>query len=175
MGPSVIPCMMGTAAISAPTPTPAATAPTPDNAASNGTPPTSSSLSAANKAPRAAGPKIAFPSSHLAELYNLIHGNTKIQTDLVSQLRQHFESVSSKAAIEAKIREVAFREGKTKDSKWKVKSEAWVAAGLAPPIEDPTPAPAPAAPTASIPTTVTQTPLTFFTKQSDSSNPTSST
>lgn len=76
-------------------------------------------------------PKIAFPTSHLNELFNLIHGNTKIQTDLVSQLRQHFETVSTKAAIEAKVREVAVREGKTKDSKWKVKDEAWVSS---PPI-----------------------------------------
>jgi hypothetical protein len=59
-------------------------------------------------------------------LYTLIHGNTKIKPDLISQLRQHFENITSKAAIEAKVKEVAFREGKAKDSQWKVKPEAWV-------------------------------------------------
>lgn len=123
MGPSVIPCLVGTTAINTPpvvissgavTDTiPLASAPT-------------ATGSATGSARSRSAPKIAFPASHLNELFTLIHGNTKIQTDLVSQLRQHFESVTSKAAIEAKVREVAVREGKTKDSKWKVKTEAWV-------------------------------------------------
>jgi hypothetical protein len=79
---------------------------------------------------RATGPKVAFPSSHLAELLRLIDGNTKIQTDLVSQLKAHFDNVTSKTAIETKIREVATREGKAKDSRWTVRPEAWAAAGL---------------------------------------------
>ncbi|ORY24369.1 hypothetical protein BCR39DRAFT_546875 [Naematelia encephala] len=85
---------------------------------------------------RVSGPKIAFPSSHLAELLGLIDGNTKIRTDLISQLKAHFDTVTSKAAIEAKIKEVATREGKAKDSRWKVKAEAWVSATsiLSPPL-----------------------------------------
>jgi chromatin assembly factor 1 subunit A len=64
---------------------------------------------------RPSGPKIGFPTTHLAELYNLIHGNTNIKPDLISQLRKQFdETITSKAAIEAKVKEVAFREGKTK-------------------------------------------------------------
>ena len=76
--------------------------------------------------PRAAGPKAAFPDSHLPQLLQLIEGNTNIRSDLVSQLRGHFDSVTSKAAIEAKIKEVAVREGKAKDSQWRVRPEAWV-------------------------------------------------
>lgn len=76
--------------------------------------------------PRPAGPKVAFPPSHLPELLRLIDGNTKIRTDLVSQLKAHFDAVTSKAAIEAKIREVAARQGKAKDSQWRVLPEAWV-------------------------------------------------
>jgi len=81
---------------------------------------------------KAAGPKIAFPTSHLPQLLKLIDGNTKIRTDLISELRGHFEAVTSKAAIEAKVKEVAVRHGKAKDSQWKVKPEAWAAAGLPP-------------------------------------------
>lgn len=118
IGLGTVPCMIGTSAVAAPVVV-APVAPADSTTAGDGTP------IAASKS-RPAGPKIAFPTTHLNELYTLIHGNSKIQTDLVSQLRQHFESVTSKAAIEAKIKEVAFREGKTKDSKWKVKAEAWV-------------------------------------------------
>jgi chromatin assembly factor 1 subunit A len=81
---------------------------------------------------KVAGPKIAFPTSHLPQLLKLIDGNTKIRTDLISELRGHFEAVTSKAAIEAKVKEVAVRHGKAKDSQWKVKPEAWAAAGLPP-------------------------------------------
>lgn len=81
--------------------------------------------------PRPSGPKIGFPTTHLAELYNLIHGNTNIKPDLISQLRKQFdETITSKAAIEAKVKEVAFREGKTKGCQWKVKPEAWVSCYL---------------------------------------------
>lgn len=76
---------------------------------------------------RPSGPKIGFPPTHLAELYNAIHGNTNIKPDLIAQLRKQFdETVTSKAAIEAKVKEVAFREGKTKGCQWKIKPEAWV-------------------------------------------------
>ncbi len=75
---------------------------------------------------RPAGPKVPFPNSHLAELLHLIEGNTKIRNDLISQLKAHFDTVTSKAAIEAKLKEVALRQGKTKDSQWRVKPEAWV-------------------------------------------------
>lgn len=117
MGPNTIPCLVATQAITVAPPAPTAdsvaiAAPTTDTAT--------------NTKSRASGPKIGFPATHLAELYNTIHGNTKIKPDLVSQLRQQFENITSKAAIEAKVKEVAFREGKTKDSQWKVKPEAWV-------------------------------------------------
>lgn len=75
-------------------------------------------------------PKILFPDSHLAELLRLVEGNTKIQTDLVSQLKAHFEGVASKAAIEVKLKEVASRQGKSKESAWKVTDEAWVCLSL---------------------------------------------
>jgi chromatin assembly factor 1 subunit A len=71
-------------------------------------------------------PKTQFPATHLQELFRLIEGNTKIRTDLVSQLKAHFEGVTTKGAIEAKIKEVAVREGKKVDSQWKIKPEAWV-------------------------------------------------
>jgi len=88
---------------------------------------TSSTQSALPPKSRPSGPKIGFPATHLAELYNLIHGNTNIKPDLISQLRKQFdETLTSKAAIEAKVKEVAFREGKTKGCQWKVKPEAWV-------------------------------------------------
>jgi hypothetical protein len=77
-------------------------------------------------APRRALPKVLFPESHLAELLRLVEGNTKIQSDLVSQLKAHFEGVASKAAIEVKLKEVASRQGKKVDSAWKVTPEAWV-------------------------------------------------
>ena len=67
-----------------------------------------------------------FPESHLAELLKLVEGNTKIQTDIVSQLKAHFEGVASKAAIELKLKEVASRQGKSKESAWSVTPEAWV-------------------------------------------------
>lgn len=75
-------------------------------------------------------PKSTFPLAHLPELLRLIEGNDRIQSDLVSQLRAHFETVSSKGAIELKIKEVAVREGKSKEKRWRVKPEAWVSGGL---------------------------------------------
>ena len=71
-------------------------------------------------------PKVAFPTAHLPELLRLIEGNPKTRNDLVSQLKAHFDSITSKAAIEAKIREVASRQGQAKDSQWRVRPEAWV-------------------------------------------------
>ena len=75
---------------------------------------------------RPTGPRKPFPTSHLPELLRLIEGNTKIRTDLVSQLKAHFDTVTSKAAIEAKIKEVASRVGRARDSRWKVLPQAWV-------------------------------------------------
>jgi chromatin assembly factor 1 subunit A len=118
MGPSTIPCLVATQATTIVPPVVSAAA-TPSVA-----PATAADSSTVKLRP--SGPKIGFPTTHLSELYNLIHGNTKIKPDLVSQLRQQFENITSKAAIEAKVKEVAFREGKTKDSQWKVKPEAWV-------------------------------------------------
>lgn len=92
--------------------------------------------SSANQAPvpkKRIQPKVAFPSSHLPELLKIVDGNTKIFTDLTSTLREKFDKVATKAAIEAKIREVATREGRTKDSAWRVKAEAWSEAGVNPP------------------------------------------
>jgi hypothetical protein len=116
MGPSTIPCLIATQAVIVVAPPPSAPIAT-DSATTE---------SSAVAKPRPSGPKIGFPTTHLSELYTLIHGNTKIKPDLISQLRQHFENITSKAAIEAKVKEVAFREGKAKDSQWKVKPEAWV-------------------------------------------------
>jgi chromatin assembly factor 1 subunit A len=100
-------------------------APVPETTTTTNTSSTQPALTAAK--PRPSGPKIGFPTAHLAELYNLIHGNTNIKPDLISQLRKQFdETITSKAAIEAKVKEVAFREGKTKGCQWKVKPEAWV-------------------------------------------------
>lgn len=80
-------------------------------------------------------PKVAFPSAHLAELLKIVDGNTKIFTDLIATLRERFDKVTTKVAIEAKIREVAIREGRTKDSAWRVKAEAWTEAGISPPAK----------------------------------------
>lgn len=71
-------------------------------------------------------PKVAFPDDHLPELLRLIEGNTAIRTDLISELRKRFDSIASKAAIEAKVKEVAVREGKKADSPWRVREDAWV-------------------------------------------------
>lgn len=78
-------------------------------------------------------PKVAFPSSHIAELLRLVDGSPKILSDLISYLKSHFDDITTKAAIDAKIREVATREGKGKDMRWRVTKEAWEAAGLTPP------------------------------------------
>lgn len=90
--------------------------------------------SSANKpAAKGRNPKVAFPQKHLPEFLRIVDGNTRILTDLISHLKIRFDKVTTKAAIEAKIREVATREGKGKDSPWKVKREAWDAAGVSPP------------------------------------------
>ncbi|GMK55693.1 hypothetical protein CspeluHIS016_0207490 [Cutaneotrichosporon spelunceum] len=79
-------------------------------------------------------PKVAFPQKHLPEFLRIVDGNTRNLTDLISHLKIRFDKVTTKAAIEAKIREVAVREGKSKDSEWRVKPEAWAAAGVTPPV-----------------------------------------
>jgi hypothetical protein len=76
--------------------------------------------------------KIAFSESQLAELLAKIDNSSKIQSDLVLELRGLFPGIT-KAAIEAKVREVASREGKGKEARWRVKAEAWKSAGLEPP------------------------------------------
>lgn len=93
----------------------------------------SSSANQATVPKKRVQPKVAFPPSHLPELLKIIDGNTKIFTDLTSVLRERFDKITTKAAIEAKIREVAIREGKGKDSPWRVKAEAWSEAGISPP------------------------------------------
>ncbi|WVF65764.1 hypothetical protein IAT40_000498 [Kwoniella sp. CBS 6097] len=176
-------CLLSTETIAPPKPKPAAepTVTTPisiPNSSSISSKPvyasSSSSTPIANGDKDAAGksrlPKIAFPHSHLADLYKAIEGSTKIRTDLVSQLREQFESVTTKAAIEQKIKEVAVRLGKTKDSQWRVKPEAWIEAGLTPPNPTPlipieptttmTPTPTPSA--APVSTASTQPALNFF-------------
>ncbi|WWC87861.1 uncharacterized protein L201_002758 [Kwoniella dendrophila CBS 6074] len=115
-------------------------------------------------------PKVGFPEEHLGDLYSLIEGSKKIKPDLVSQLRERFENIATKAAIEAKLKEVAVREGKTKDSQWKVKSEAWIAIGSTPPN------PVPVATSASTPTSIaapTAKPVNaFFSSPASTSAPT---
>jgi chromatin assembly factor 1 subunit A len=115
-----VPCLHATSAhtpTAAPAPAPIPLAPT----TGSGSP-----VSALPPKPRPSGPKIAFPIPHLADLFALIHGNTQIKPVLVAQLHQQFEAVTTKAAIEAKVKEVALRAGRTKDSQWKVKHGAWV-------------------------------------------------
>jgi hypothetical protein len=91
--------------------------------------------SSANKiAAKGRNPKVAFPQKHLPEFLRIVDGNTRILSDLISHLKIRFDKVTTKAAIEAKIREVAVREGKSKDSEWKVKPEAWSSAGVPPPV-----------------------------------------
>lgn len=77
-------------------------------------------------------PKVAFPASRVEELLRLIDGSPKILSDLISFLKSHFEDITTKAAIDAKIREVATREGKGKDMRWRVTREAWEAVGAKP-------------------------------------------
>ncbi|WVQ93405.1 hypothetical protein IAU59_000475 [Kwoniella sp. CBS 9459] len=132
-------CLLSTELIAPPKPIPEPTIPAsvPNSSSISSKPVYTSSSPAINGDKDASGksriPKIAFPSTHLEDLYKAIEGSTKIRTDLVSQLREQFESVTTKAAIEQKIKEVAVRLGKTKDSQWRVKPEAWVEAGLTPP------------------------------------------
>lgn len=127
---------------------------------------------------RAAGPKVAFPDAHLGDLLKLIECNTKIRTDLVSFLRDQFEKVASKGAIEAKLKEVAVREGKSKDSAWRVKPEFWTAAGLPVPALAAASAPAVASPqaaqvqvTTAQKTENTQSPLKAWIKKREDDEP----
>lgn len=76
--------------------------------------------------PRPTGPKVAFPASHLLQLLQLIEGNTRNMSDMISDLKTHFDSVASKVAIEFKVREVAVKQGKGKEKVWRVLPEAWV-------------------------------------------------
>ena len=101
-----------------------ASVPVPDEATNALEKPETSTVTESNKRV----PKVAFPATHLPELLHAIEGSTKIRSDLVSELRGKFEGVATKVAIDAKLKEVATRGGKTKDSAWRVLPEAWVGA-----------------------------------------------
>lgn len=116
-------CLLGTQELAAAPPEPPAKTPLGDASA------TTNILQPKSRA----APKVAFPSSHVAELLRLVDGSPKILSDLISYLKSHFDDITTKAAIDAKIREVATREGKGKDMRWRVTKEAWEAAGLKPP------------------------------------------
>lgn len=76
--------------------------------------------------PRPSGPKVEFPATHLLELLRLIDGDKSLQIDLIAKLKTHFQGVTTKSAIEFKLKEVAVREGRKVDSTWRVLPEAWV-------------------------------------------------
>lgn len=82
------------------------------------------------------GPKVAFPAALLAELYAAIEGSSDIRIDLVSKLRAQFDGRATKVATEMKLKDVAERQGKAKGSVWRVKDEAWLAAGLQVPARE---------------------------------------
>lgn len=79
---------------------------------------------------------MAFPAALLAELYAAIEGSSDIRIDLVSKLRAQFDGRATKAATEIKLKEVGERQGKAKGSVWRVKDEAWRAAGLQVPARE---------------------------------------
>jgi hypothetical protein len=62
----------------------------------------------------------------LLELLRLIDGDKNLQIDLIKKLQMHFQGVTTKSAIEFKLKEVAVREGRKVDSAWRVLPEAWV-------------------------------------------------
>ncbi|KAL7419567.1 hypothetical protein Q5752_005479 [Cryptotrichosporon argae] len=95
----------------------------------NGTPATAATsprpLNESTASNRARVPKVAFPDAHLSDLLAAIEGNPRMRTDLVSFLKEMFGKIASRAAIDAKLSEVAVREGKKEGSKWFVREEAW--------------------------------------------------
>lgn len=68
----------------------------------------------------------AFPSSHIPELYRLIEGDNRYLKDMITFLREKFDGVATKVSIENELKESAVREGRSKDSVWRVYREAWV-------------------------------------------------
>lgn len=68
-------------------------------------------------------PKIVFPALYLPQLVKIVQGSTKSRVDLLSELKNEFGTVTSKAAIETKLKEVASRNGVKKDSMWVVKPQ----------------------------------------------------
>nr|XP_019050366.1 hypothetical protein I302_00796 [Kwoniella bestiolae CBS 10118]OCF29296.1 hypothetical protein I302_00796 [Kwoniella bestiolae CBS 10118] len=124
------------------------------------TPPVNGDASATTQPKSRSAPKVGFPEEHLPELYRLIDGSKKIKPDLISLLRERFDNVTTKVAIEAKLREVAVKEGKAKESQWKVKPEAWIAVGITPPAPAPIAASAPAP--SVTPAATTKTVADFF-------------
>ncbi|OXC70299.1 hypothetical protein AYX13_01211 [Cryptococcus neoformans] len=79
----------------------------------------------------------AFPSSHIPELYRLIEGDSRYLKDMITFLREKFDGVATKVSIENELKESAVREGRSKDSVWRVYREAWIAAGLEPAVSAP--------------------------------------
>ncbi|AAW42090.2 expressed protein [Cryptococcus deneoformans JEC21] len=79
----------------------------------------------------------AFPSSHIPELYRLIEGDNRYLKDMITFLREKFDGVATKVSIENELKESAVREGRSKDSVWRVYREAWIAAGLEPAVSAP--------------------------------------
>lgn len=93
--------------------------------------PPSTSTTPAGEAPvtklkaRPAGPKIAFPDAYLSELLRIVEGSEKSQVDLSAELKQRFEKITTKVAIDTKLKEVASK-ARAKGAKWIVNPSAWV-------------------------------------------------
>lgn len=85
---------------------------------------------------RPAAPKIVFPALYLPQLLKIVQGSTKSRGDLLAELKNEFGTVTSKAAIEAKLKEVATRNGVKKDSKWIINPEVLSAEAVPKPPND---------------------------------------
>ncbi|KAL0252365.1 hypothetical protein I308_101754 [Cryptococcus tetragattii IND107] len=99
-----------------------------------------SAIVARPEAPRRA--RGAFPSSHIPELYRLVEGDNRYLKDMITVLREKFDGVATKISIENELKESAVREGRSKESVWRVYREAWIAAGLEPAASAPSRPPA---------------------------------
>ncbi|KJE03646.1 hypothetical protein I311_02686 [Cryptococcus gattii NT-10] len=99
-----------------------------------------SAIVARAEAPRRV--RSAFPSSHIPELYRLIEGDNRYLKDMITFLREKFDGVATKISIENELKESAVREGRSKESVWRVYREAWIAAGLEPAASAPSRPPA---------------------------------
>lgn len=78
---------------------------------------------------RPAVPKMEFPNAYLGEMLQIVDGSLKSQADLSAELRQRFEKITTKSAIEARLKIVA-KKARGKGTKWVVTPEAWVSALL---------------------------------------------